>query len=36
VLRATEDDRSAETEGSTLDRLLEEFEFPVPEEAELP
>ena len=36
VLRAAEDDRSAETEGSTLDRLLEEFEFPVPEEAELP
>lgn len=36
VLRANEDDRSAETEGSTLDRLLEEFEFPVPEEAELP
>ncbi|HET8786660.1 MAG TPA: SAF domain-containing protein [Candidatus Limnocylindrales bacterium] len=36
VLRATEDERSAETEGSTLDRLLEEFEFPVPEEAELP
>ena len=36
VLRAAEDERSAETEGSTLDRLLEEFEFPVPEEAELP
>lgn len=36
VLRAMEDDRSAETEGSTLDRLLEEFEFPVPEEADLP
>jgi len=36
VLRAAEDDRTAETEGSTLDRLLEEFEFPVPEEAELP
>ncbi|HJP71200.1 MAG TPA: hypothetical protein VJ975_05730, partial [Candidatus Limnocylindria bacterium] len=36
VLRANEDDRSAETEGSTLDRLLEEFEFPVPEAAELP
>ena len=36
VLRATEDDRQAETEGSTLDRLLEEFEFPAPEEAELP
>jgi Flp pilus assembly protein CpaB len=36
VLRAEEDDRVAETEGSTLDRLLEEFGFPVPEEAELP
>jgi Flp pilus assembly protein CpaB len=36
VLRADEDQRTAETEGSTLDRLLEEFEFPVPEEAELP
>ena len=36
VLRAGEDDRTAETEGSTLDRLLEEFEFPVPEAAELP
>jgi pilus assembly protein CpaB len=36
VLRAAEDERSAETEGSTLDRLLEEFEFPVPEEADLP
>lgn len=36
VLRAEEDDRVAETEGSTLDRLLEEFGFPVPEEADLP
>jgi Flp pilus assembly protein CpaB len=36
VLRAADDDRTAETEGSTLDRLLEEFGFPVPEEAELP
>ena len=36
VLRADEDERLAETEGSTLDRLLEEFGFPVPEEAELP
>ena len=36
VLRADADDRTAETEGSTLDRLLEEFEFPVPEAAELP
>jgi Flp pilus assembly protein CpaB len=30
VLRPDEDDRTAETEGSTLDRLLEEFDFPVP------
>lgn len=36
VLRADADDRTAETEGSTLDRLLEEFEFPVPQAAELP
>ena len=36
VLRAAEDDRTAETEGSTLDRLLEEFGFPVPEAADLP
>jgi Flp pilus assembly protein CpaB len=36
VLRADADDRTAETEGSTLDRLLEEFGFPVPEAAELP
>ena len=36
VLRATEDERTAETEGSTLDRILEEFGFPAPEEAELP
>jgi len=36
VLRADADDRTAETEGSTLDRLLEEYEFPVPEAAELP
>jgi Flp pilus assembly protein CpaB len=36
VLRADADDRTAETEGSTLDRLLEEYQFPVPEAAELP
>ena len=36
VLRAAEDERTAETEGSTLDRILEEFGFPAPEEAELP
>jgi hypothetical protein len=35
VLRADEDDRTAETEGSTVDRLLEEFGFPAPELAEL-
>lgn len=31
VLRADEDDRTAETEGSTLDQLLEEYDFPAPE-----
>jgi Flp pilus assembly protein CpaB len=36
VLRADEDERTAETEGSTLDMVLEEFGFPAPEEAELP
>ena len=36
VLRADADDRTAETEGSTLDRLLEEFGFPAPEAADLP
>lgn len=30
VLRPEEDDRVAETEGSTIDRLIEEFDFPVP------
>jgi Flp pilus assembly protein CpaB len=35
VLRADEDDRTADTEGSTVDRLLEEFGFPAPELAEL-
>lgn len=35
VLRPDEDDRTAETEGSTVDRLLEEFGFPAPELAEL-
>ncbi|HEX7195494.1 MAG TPA: Flp pilus assembly protein CpaB, partial [Candidatus Limnocylindria bacterium] len=33
VLRADADDRTAETEGSTLDRLLEEYGFPAPEVA---
>ena len=36
VLRADADDRTAETEGSTLDSLLEEYQFPVPEAAQLP
>jgi len=35
VLRANADDRTAETEGSTLDQLLEEYGFPAPEAAEL-
>ena len=30
VLRADQDDRTAETEGSTIDQLIEEYEFPVP------
>jgi Flp pilus assembly protein CpaB len=30
VLRPAEDDRTAETEGSTIDRLVEEYGFPVP------
>ena len=30
VLRPEEDDRTAETEGSTIDRLVEEYGFPVP------
>jgi hypothetical protein len=24
------DDRTAETDGSTIDRLIEEYDFPVP------
>jgi Flp pilus assembly protein CpaB len=35
VLRADEDDRTAETEGSTVDRLLETFGFPAPKIADL-
>jgi Flp pilus assembly protein CpaB len=35
VLRPDEDDREAETEGSTIDRLIEEFDFPVPEAPDL-
>ena len=30
ALRPEQDDRTAETEGSTVDRLIEEFGFPVP------
>jgi Flp pilus assembly protein CpaB len=30
VLRPDVDDRTAETEGSTIDRLIEEYDFPVP------
>jgi Flp pilus assembly protein CpaB len=30
ALRPEQDDRNAETEGSTIDRLIEEYEFPVP------
>jgi len=35
VLRADADDRTAETEGSTLDQLLEEYGFPAPAAANL-
>lgn len=31
ALRPDQDDRTAETEGSTIDRLVDEFGFPVPE-----
>jgi Flp pilus assembly protein CpaB len=31
VLRPDEDDRTAQTVGSTLDMLLDEYEFPIPE-----
>ena len=30
ALRPEEDDRTADTEGSTIDSLIEEYEFPVP------
>jgi Flp pilus assembly protein CpaB len=30
VLRPEEDDREAETDGSTIDMLIDEFDFPVP------
>jgi Flp pilus assembly protein CpaB len=35
VLRPEEDDRTAETEGSTPDRIIEEYGFPVPRPPEL-
>lgn len=35
ALRPAEDDRTAETEGSTVDRLVEEFGFPVPRPLEV-
>lgn len=35
ALRPEEDDRTAETEGSTVDTLLEEFDFRVPRAADL-
>ena len=35
ALRPAEDDRTAETEGSTIDRLVEEFGFPVPQPFEV-
>ena len=35
VVRHEADDRTAETEGSTVDQLLEEFDFPMPVIAEL-
>jgi hypothetical protein len=31
VLRPEQDDRDAQTDGSTIDRLIDEFEFPIPE-----
>jgi hypothetical protein len=31
VLRPDEDDRTASTAGSTLDMLLDEYDFPIPE-----
>ncbi len=36
ALRADEDDRTAETEGSTIDRLVDEFGFPIPLPLEFP
>lgn len=36
VLRPDEDERDAETEGSTLDALIEEFDFPIPQPFDVP
>ena len=36
VLRPDADDRTATTEGSTLDTLVEEFGFPIPKPFEIP
>jgi Flp pilus assembly protein CpaB len=35
VLRPDEDERTATTDGSTIDRLIEEYDFPVPRPPEL-
>lgn len=35
ALRPVEDERTAETEGSTIDQLIEEYEFPIPRTIEL-
>jgi Flp pilus assembly protein CpaB len=35
ALRAEEDDRTADTEGSTIDMLVDEYDFPVPRVLEL-
>jgi Flp pilus assembly protein CpaB len=36
ALRPLEDDRTADTDGSTVDQLIEEFGFPVPRPFEVP
>jgi len=35
VLRPEQDDRTAETEGSTIDRLIDEYDFPFPQAVEI-
>ncbi len=35
VLRAEQEDRTASTNGSTIDTLIDEFGFPVPRPPEL-